>query len=69
MVKLHVRLKDEGFKTKILLQVHDELVLEAPENEMERVLKIVKHEMEAAVSLDIPLTADTCVGDNWCEME
>jgi len=69
MVRLHARLKDEGFKAKILLQVHDELILEAPEGEVERVLKIVKHEMESAVSLDIPLTAEAGVGDNWCEVK
>jgi DNA polymerase-1 len=67
MVRLHARLASEGFKTKILLQVHDELILEAPDDEVKRALKIVKHEMESAASLDIPLIADAGVGDNWRE--
>ncbi len=68
MVKLDARLKKEGFKTKLILQIHDELVLEAPESEAERVAKIVKYEMENAVMLDIPFTADIGIGDNWREV-
>jgi DNA polymerase I len=67
MVRLHLRLKEEGFASKILLQVHDELILEVPEHEIEPVKKIVKYEMEAAITLDVPLTAEAGVGNNWRE--
>lgn len=68
MVKIHKRLKNEGFKTKLLLQVHDELILEAPEAEAEIVAKIVKQEMEKAVALEVPFTAGVGVGGNWREV-
>lgn len=68
MVKLFARLKKEGFKTNILLQVHDELVLEAPESEAEAVAKIIKKEMENAVNLAIPFTVDVNIGNNWREV-
>ncbi|MBK7706679.1 MAG: hypothetical protein IPJ30_13130 [Acidobacteria bacterium] len=47
------------------MQIHDELLFEAPETEVERVCAIVKQEMESAVALDIPLIAEVGVGDNW----
>lgn len=68
MVRIHARLANEGFKTRLLLQVHDELVLEAPENESDKVAEIVKQEMEKAVSLDIPFTASVGIGNNWREV-
>ena len=68
MVCLDKRLKKEGFKTKLLLQIHDELILEAPENEAEQVAKIVKFEMENAVTLDIPFIVEANIGNNWREV-
>lgn len=68
MVKLHRRLYNDGFKTNLLLQVHDELVLEAPEDEAEKVVKIIRKEMENAVMLDIPFTVDVGIGSNWREV-
>jgi len=47
------------------MQVHDELLFESPVDEVDRVVEIVKHEMESAVKLDIPLIAEVGVGDNW----
>jgi DNA polymerase-1 len=49
------------------MQVHDELLVEAPEAEVERVVEILKTEMEAAVQLDVPLVVDVGVGDNWMD--
>jgi DNA polymerase-1 len=54
-----------GRESKLLLQVHDELVLEAPENEAEEVAALVKQEMENVYPLEVPLTVETCIGLNW----
>jgi DNA polymerase-1 len=51
--------------TSILLQVHDELVLEAPAEEVEAASTLVREKMEGAVSLDVPLVIDIGIGDNW----
>ena len=66
---LHVdeQLKRTGSKARMLMQVHDELLIEAPEDEVEKVSALLKHEMEIAVSLDVPLVADVGVGDNWMD--
>lgn len=61
------RLQKGGFKTKMLLQVHDELVFEAPIDEVEEVKKLVKETMENIVRFDIPFSAEVGVGDNWAE--
>ena len=49
------------------MQVHDELIVEAPENEVEQVKRILKEEMEQVVSLSVPLTAEAHWGRNWLE--
>jgi DNA polymerase-1 len=66
---LHVEgaFKRERLGAKMLMQVHDELLVEAPANEAERVAKILKHEMETAVQLDVPLVAEVGIGDNWMD--
>src|SRR5690349_13141195 len=66
---LHVdeEMKRMSSKARLLMQVHDELLLEVPEPEVEGVRKMLKHEMETAVSLDVPLVADVGVGDNWMD--
>ena len=58
-------LKEARGKSRVLLQVHDELVLEIPAAEQETVGKIVKETMEHAVDLAVPLVADVAVGKNW----
>jgi DNA polymerase-1 len=55
----------EGRETKMLLQVHDELIFESPESEVEEMRKLVKREMENVCRLDVPLVVDVGVGDNW----
>ncbi len=65
MVNVANALKEEGLKTKLILQVHDELVLEAPEEEAERASEILKDKMENAVSLKVPMTVEVHSGKNW----
>jgi len=72
IVKIAMLHVDEEFKrnsleARLLMQVHDELLVEVPEREVEKVTEILKHEMETAVSLDVPLVADVGVGDNWMD--
>jgi len=67
MVRLHAALRDGGFSAGMLLQVHDELVLEAPVHEVERVAVLVKEHMEGAASLEVPLVVEVGVGDNWLD--
>jgi len=69
MIRLHRRLQEEGFQARMLLQVHDELVLEMPEAEQQAVAALVKEVMESAYPLDIPLKVDAEIGPNWYEME
>ncbi len=68
MIQLHDRLMVK-FQAKILLQVHDELVLEAPENELENVRALVVKTMSSAYPLDVPLKVDTSSGRNWLELK
>lgn len=65
MIKVFKRLKTEGLKSRIILQVHDELIIETYKDELENVKKLVKYEMENAVKLVVPLVVDIHVGDNW----
>jgi len=66
---LHVQQEFEraGLAARLLMQVHDELLVEAPEKEVDAVAKILKREMESAVTLDVPLVVDVGVGDNWMD--
>lgn len=65
MIKVHNRLKAENLNARLILQVHDELIVEAPGDEAERAARIVKEEMERAAPLSVPLTADVNIGDTW----
>ncbi len=67
MRRIHDALRAEGLRTRMLLQVHDELVFEAPEDEVERVRPLVKGLMEGAATLSVPLVVDVGVGRNWLE--
>lgn len=67
MNKIEKKLKEQRFKTRMLLQVHDELVFEAPDNEVEEVSKLIKREMENIVNLKVPFIAEVGFGDNWAE--
>jgi len=67
MLKVDEEFKRARLESRLLMQVHDELLVEVPEKEVDQVSKILKHEMETAVSLDVPLVADVGVGDNWMD--
>ncbi len=65
MIRIHHGIRDEGFKALLLVQVHDELVFEVPEGELEAVRDFVVREMEGAMELDVPLKVDVGVGTSW----
>lgn len=69
MIRLHERLQTEGFEAQMLLQVHDELVLEAPLDEKEALVPVICEVMENAYQLDVPLKVDVEVGPNWYDLE
>jgi DNA polymerase-1 len=68
MIRMHARLKAEGLRSRMLLQVHDEVVLEVPEDELAATIALVKETMENAVTLDVPLQVDVETGPNWMDM-
>jgi DNA polymerase-1 len=65
MVRIDAALEAGGYRSAMLVQVHDELVFECPPEEVEAVSKLVKREMEGACQLNVPLVVDVGVGDNW----
>ncbi len=65
MINVHKALRKEGFETKMIMQVHDELLFEAPKGEVKHVSEVIKREMESAATLDVPLVAEIGAGDNW----
>lgn len=67
MIKTYNRLKNENMRSRLILQIHDELIVEAPENEAEKAAQILKEEMENACSLKVKLIADVGVGKTWFE--
>ena len=67
MVRVYDRLKAEGLQAKLLLQVHDELIVECPEKEAETVSRLLREEMENAAHLAVPLTAEVHSGHSWAE--
>jgi len=69
MIKLEPAIQKAGLHAKMLIQVHDELVLECPENEKQDTIAVVKEIMENACKLDIPLSTDARYGNNWAELK
>ena len=67
MIRVRDRLLSEGLEGRLVLQVHDELIVECPVAETEQVCKVVKEEMEGAAALSVPLLADTAFGQSWAE--
>lgn len=67
MINVAKALAKEGLETKMIMQVHDELLFEAPEREVKEASALIKREMEAAAELDAPLVVEIGVGDNWME--
>jgi DNA polymerase-1 len=67
MAKIQTALKNANLKTRMVLQVHDELLFDTPKEEVEQVFALVKHEMENAVKLAVPLDVEIQAGNNWLE--
>jgi DNA polymerase-1 len=65
MIRVADALKKEKLETRMLMQVHDELLFEAPDAEVERAKELIKREMESAAELDVPLIVEIGIGDNW----
>ena len=67
MVRIDRRMEREGVRSEMILQVHDELNFNVPEDEVELMTRIVREEMEGAFALKVPLRVDVGVGGNWLE--
>jgi DNA polymerase-1 len=65
MINVFNALKKAGLKARMIMQVHDELLFEAPEGEVAKASEIIKREMESAAALDVPLIAEIGAGDDW----
>ena len=68
MVRLSSEIKEMNLSSKMILQVHDELIFEVPDNEIDKMKELVKNTMESVVKLDVPLRASVEVGDKWGEL-
>ena len=69
MINVDRRLKKEGLKAKIILQIHDELILNCPIEEKDKVMEILQYEMEHAIELKVPLVAQASYGNDWLEVK
>ena len=67
MIRVYNKLKEKKLKSRLILQVHDELLVEVHKDELDEVKEILKNEMENAVKLDVPLEIDMHLGDTWFE--
>jgi len=67
MIRVDRALKQSGYDAKLILQVHDELIVECHKDCREQVLAMLKHEMESAVDLSVPMLADAKWGKDWYE--
>ncbi|WP_281636396.1 DNA polymerase I [Flavobacterium marginilacus] len=67
MINIHKKLVSENWKSKMLLQVHDELVFDVHNSELEKIQPMIKHEMENAFKMDVPLDVEIGLGKNWLE--
>ena len=69
MIRIQHALDEKHWKTRMILQVHDELVFEIPVEELERARKLIKTMMEGVAKLDVPIQVEMKVGKNWYEAE
>ncbi|MEO9892490.1 DNA polymerase, partial [Aurantibacter sp.] len=65
MINIHSKLSERDYKTKMLLQVHDELVFDVPKTELTKMKELIKHEMENAFTMAVPLDVEIGEGDDW----
>ncbi|MCA9890040.1 MAG: DNA polymerase I, partial [Anaerolineae bacterium] len=68
MIEIHAQMQQSGMQSKMILQVHDELVLEVEDEQLDEVTRLVVDTMEAAYPLDVPLVANASIGRNWLDM-
>ncbi len=68
MIQLEDRLRQEGLQSKLILQVHDEVVLDCPREEVQKVERLVAEVLEGAMKLRVPLQANVASGQNWLEL-
>jgi DNA polymerase-1 len=69
MIRIDTEIRKRGMKSRMTLQVHDELVFEVPENEVDAMKSLVREHMEKAHALEVPLLVEIGVGPNWRDME
>jgi DNA polymerase-1 len=69
MIRIDQRLREEHFATRMTLQVHDELLFDVPEKEVEQIKELVRHEMETVIQLKVPVVVDCGVGPNWRDLK
>ena len=69
MINMNEQLQKAGLKAKMLLQIHDELIFEAPEEEIDQLRELVPKVMDSAVKLDVPLKVESKVGDTWYDLK
>ncbi len=69
MINVYNRINREGLKSKMILQIHDELILNVPKEEEKIIMKLVEEEMENAMELKVPLLAESESGNNWLEVK
>jgi DNA polymerase-1 len=69
MIAIDRKLAEQKLRTRMVLQVHDELLFEVPENEIEPITQLVKHEMENVIQLSVPIEAGLSFGNNWRDMK
>lgn len=67
MIRVEQRLRQAGLASRMVLQIHDELVFEAPRSEVDELVKIIRHEMENVLAISVPLTVECNYGENWLE--
>jgi DNA polymerase-1 len=67
MITIQKRIEEQGMKTNMVIQIHDELVFEVPEEELKEAEDLVRHEMEGVIDISVPLKIDISSGKNWSE--
>ena len=67
MIQIYKKIKEKKFQSKLILQIHDELLFESPESEKDKIIKLVVEEMENAIKLSVPIKVDYNFGSNWYE--
>ncbi len=69
MIRIDRRLREEKLEAKMTLQVHDELLFDVPEREVEQVKQLARHEMETVIELRVPIVVDCGAGPNWRDLK